>query len=1059
MRNILLFFLVLFLSCQVMAQQGRISGTVIDGKDGTPMIGANVQIKGTTNGAITDLDGKFSLNVTTNNAVLLVSSVGYKPQSFKIGSKRNFEITLEENSEVLNEVVVIGYGTMKKKDLTGSVGSITGDKLKETVTANLDQALQGKIAGVQVTSNSGTPGAATTIRIRGASSLSSDNEPLYVIDGVQMSGAGSSIAGFDWAGGSNGQNKVNPLAAISPSDIVSIDVLKDASACAIYGSAGANGVILVTTRRGVAGKVKISYDGYAAASVLPKKLDMMNLSQFAGYQKYLCDDWGTTLSDYYKDPSLLGNGQDWQDAIFKTAWMQSHSLSVSGGTDKIKFAASGGWLDQDGIVIGSNFNRFNSRFNFDAQARSWLTLGGSLAFSRSNEKITLNDGGDGVIMQSLLMPPSVPVYDLDGNYAGPESVEGVSCNPVAVAMTRNNTLLRNRIMGNFYASINLYKDLNFHVEYTFDGSNNTNKAFYPTYEWGALKNEINRIMERDDQSYFWSQSDYFTWKHTFAKKHNLSVMAGFEAQESSWEGTQLIKKNLTTDDIQEIGIDGTYETNTGWKDRATKASYYGRLNYDFSDKYYVTATLRRDASSKFGANNRWGTFPSVAGAWRISNESFLRGNKTISNLKLRLGYGLVGNDNIGTYKWGSAMTAETTPFGTSYRATQISNPDLKWESSVQYNLGVDLGLFNNRIELTADVYYKTTKDLLMQISVPSYLGGSTSDDIAAPYANVGKIDNKGFDITLNTRNIESKNFTWSSNINFSLNRGKVKELNDEDQAFYGAIDWYSEFQTATITKVGQPIGVFYGYKSEGLFKDKEDILNHAVQKADPQNSKINYVNKTGGVWVGDVKFKDQNNDGVIDTDDQVIIGNPNPDFTFGFNNNMTYKDFDLQFSVIGSVGGDVLNFSKTFTEGQTSLWYNQSVNVLNHAQYGYYDTSGSTTDPDNVYLANPSTSIPRATSTDVNRNNRMSDRFIENGSYVRLSSITLGYSLPKSWLTKLQIERFRIYASAQNLWTITGYSGYDPEIGAYNQSSMKQNIDMGHYPTPRMFTFGVNVGF
>ena len=1060
MKNIMLFLMALVISCQVMAQQDRITGRITDSNDGSGMPGVNVLVKGTTNGTITDLNGKFSLNVSTKNAVLVISSVGYKTQEIRLRSdQKTVNVVLEENSKLLDEVVVVGYGTMKKSDLTGSVGSLSGEKLKESVVANFDQALQGRIAGVQVSSNSGTPGAATTIRIRGASSITSDNEPLYIIDGIPVQGSGTDIAGFDWAGGANGQKKVNPLAAISPSDIVSIDVLKDASACAIYGAAGANGVVMVTTRRGKAGEIKINYDGYISSSSLPKKLDMMNLKQFAVYQQELSADLGNPLSDYFKDPSILGEGQDWQDAIFQSAVAQSHSLSVSGGSDKTQFSVSGSWFNQDGIVIGSGFDRFNSRFNFDAQARKWLKLGGSLSFARTNETITLNDGGDGVIMQSLLMPPNVPVKDMDGNYAGPESVEGISWNPVAIAMTRTNKLLRNRIMGGFYGSAEIIKGLTLRAEYSFDASNNTNKAFHPTYEWGALKNEINRIMQREDQSMYWVQKDYLTWDKTFNQKHNINFMAGFEVSKSAWEGTQLIKNKLTTDDIKVIGVDGTYETNSGWKDEATQVSMFGRANYNYDNRYYLTGTMRRDASSKFGSGNRWGNFPSMAAAWRISNEAFLKDNKSISNLKLRLGYGMVGNSNIGTYKYGSAMTAVSTPFGTGYRPSNISNPDLKWETSVQYNAGLDLGLFNDRISLTFDAYYKTTKDLLLQISIPSYLGGSDWTDIQSPYANIGKVDNKGFDIALSTHNIKSKDLNWTSNLVFSLNRGEVKALNDDNQAIYSKLNWYSEFQTATITKVGHPIGVFYGYQTEGLFKDKNDILNHAVQKADPQNSKINYVNKTGGVWVGDIKFVDQNNDNVIDTKDQVIIGNPNPDFTFGFNNNITYRDFDLAFSITGAVGGDILNYSRVLTEGQTSIWTNQSIDVVNRAKIGLHDEKGSTTDPDNVYLLNPDAILPRAATNDVNRNNRMSDRFIEDGTYVRLSNISLGYTFPKDLAKKLKIEKLRVYASAQNLLTITGYSGYDPEIGAYNQSALMQNIDMGHYPTPRMFTFGINLGF
>ncbi len=1056
----MLFLMALVMSCHVMAQQGRITGTVTDSNDGSGMPGVNVLVKGTTNGTITDMNGKFSLNVSTKNAVLVISSVGYKPQEVRLKSDQKIvNVLLEENSELLEEVVVVGYGTMKRSDLTGSVGSLSGDKLKESVTANFDQAMQGRIAGVQVTSNSGTPGAATTIRIRGASSITSDNEPLYIIDGIPVQGSGVTIAGFDWAGGANGQNKVNPLAAISPSDILSVDVLKDASACAIYGAAGANGVVMVTTRRGKSGEVKINYDGYMSSSSLPKKLDMMNLKQFAVYQQEISADLGNKLSDYFKDPSILGEGQDWQDAIFQTAAAQSHSLSVSGGSDKTQFSVSGSWFDQDGIVIGSGFNRFNSRFNFDAQARKWLKLGGSLSFARTNETITLNDGGDGVIMQSLLMPPNVPVKDMDGNYAGPESVEGVSWNPVAVAMTRTNTLLRNRIMGGFYAAAEIVKGLTVRAEYSFDASNNTNKAFHPTYKWGALKNEINRIMQRDDQAMFWMQKDYITWDKTFNQKHNINLMAGFEATKSSWEGTQLIKNKLTTDDIKVIGVDGTYETNSGWKDESTQASIFGRANYNYDNRYYLTGTIRRDGSSKFGPDKRWGNFPSMAAAWRISNEAFMKDNKAISNMKLRIGYGMVGNSNIGSYKFGSAMTASSTPFGTGYRPTNISNHNLKWESSVQYNLGLDLGLFNDRISLAVDAYYKTTKALLLQISIPTYLGGSGYDDIQSPYDNIGKIENKGIDISLSTHNIKGKNLNWTSNLVFSLNRGKVTALNDDSQALYRNLNWYSEFQTATITKVGHPIGVFYGYQTEGLFKDKADILNHAVQKADPQNSEINYVNKTGGVWVGDIKFVNQNDDNVIDTKDQVIIGNPNPDFTFGFNNNVTYKNFDLAFSITGSVGGDILNYARVLTEGQTSIWTNQSIDVVNRAKIGLNDPAGSATDGDNVYLLNPEATLPRAATNDVNRNNRMSDRFIEDGSYVRLSNISLGYSFPKNLVKKMKIEKLRVYASAQNLFTITGYSGYDPEIGSYNQSALMQNIDMGHYPSPRMFTFGINLGF
>lgn len=1057
MRKFIYFlFLIVSVPSVAWAQSYTISGKVTDALDGSPLPGATVQTQ-TNVAAMTDTDGSYTISAGKGD-VLTFSFMGMNSKTVKVESGSPINVALSEDTQALDEIVVVGYGTSKKSDLTGSVGSLSGEKLREIPTASLDQALQGKISGVQISSNSGTPGAATTIRVRGTTSINSGNEPLYVIDGVPVSGSGTSIAGFDWAGGANGQNKVNPLAAISPSDIVDINVLKDASASAIYGAAGANGVIIVTTRRGKAGDVKVSYDGYASVSSIPKTLDMMNLPQYAVYQQELAADMGSSLSDYFKDPSLLGKGEDWQNAIFRDAWAQSHNVSINGGSDKLQFSASAGWFDQNGVIIGSDFNRFNSRLNFDAQVRPWLKVGGSLSYARTNETITLNDGGDGVIMTALMMGPNVPVYGLDGDFAGPESVEGVSWNPVAIAMQRSSNLLRNRIMGNFYASANITKDLALRAEYSFDGSNSVNKGFHPTYKWGALQNDISRIMQRDDQSFFWINTDYLTWTKKF-NLHNVSVMGGFEVQESNWEMMRLIKSHLSSNDIHVIGIDGEYESNDGNKGKNTQASFFGRINYNFADRYYLTATLRRDGSSKFGDENKWGTFPSLAAAWRASGESFLMDNPTISNLKLRLGYGMVGNSNIDNFLYGSAMTAVTTPMGTAYRVSRISNPTLKWESSVQYNGGIDLGMFNGRIDLTFDAYYKTTKDLLMQLSIPSYLGGTDWNDIQSPWGNVGKIDNKGIDVSLTTHNIKGKDFNWSSNIVFSLNRNEVKELNEDNQAFYGKLNWYSEFQTATITKVGHPIGVYYGYKTDGLFTDKEDILAHSVQKADPTNPNINYVNKTGGVWVGDIKFQDINDDGVIDTDDQVIIGDPNPDFTFGFNNNFTYKDFDLTFSIVGSVGGDILNYAKSQIEGQTSIWNNQSAEVINRAKIGLYDAGGSASDPNNVYLLNPGADVPRAATNDVNRNNRMSDRFIEDGSYVRLSNISLGYSIPRSLLKRFEIERLRVYVSAQNLLTITNYSGYDPEIGSYNQSALLQNVDMGRYPAPRMFTFGLNLGF
>lgn len=717
------------------AAQTTITGTVLD-ETGEPLIGATVQEKGNTmNGTATDLDGRFTLKVKSDKSTLLISYVGMDSMEFPLKGQTDVTITMKENSELLNEVVVVGYGTQKKSDITGSVASISEKQMKQTIVTNADQMLQGKVAGVQVTQNSGAPGGATSVRIRGASSLNSSNEPLYVIDGVPMSGT-NSVQGFDWMGGSNGQTTVNPLAAIAPSDIVSIDVLKDASACAIYGAAGANGVVLVTTRRGSAGHTNVTYDGYVAWQQVAKRLDMMDLREYAVYQQSLLNEGVLSKNNFdetFSDISLLGRGTDWQDEIFRTAFMQNHQVSVNGGNDKTVYAMSAGWMKQDGTIIGSDFTRFNSRFNLDNNLTNWLKIGGALAYTRTDETITRNDGSDGVIMQAMTMQPQVPVRDFEGNWAGPNTVNGASTwNPVALALMTNNTLLRQKINGNFYVSADFLKHFTFRAEYAFDASQNQNKSFIPRYKFGLVSNDINQMMQREDHNWFWMQKDYITYHQTFADKHDVTAMVGFEVSKGSWNGTMIIKNNFSSDNIHIMGEDGDFVKNQGWADANSSASYFGRVNYAFDNRYLLTATLRRDGSSKFGANNKWGTFPSVALAWRLVQEKWLQDVNWISNLKLRLGYGKVGNSNISTYLYGSALQTIVTPMGTAYIPANLSNPNLKWEASEQWNVGLDFAAFSNRLEVTVDAYHKQTQDLLMQTFVPSHIGSNSWGEINTP---------------------------------------------------------------------------------------------------------------------------------------------------------------------------------------------------------------------------------------------------------------------------------------------------------------------------------------
>ena len=1057
----LLLVLALTMLSISMRAQITVSGTVLDSA-GEPLIGVTILEKGTNVGSTTNFDGQYTIKVKSSKSVLVFSYVGMDNQEVPVNGRTTIDVTMKDSSLALEEVVVVGYGTQKKSDLTGSVASLSEDQMRQTIVTNADQMLQGKVAGVQVTQNSGAPGGATSIRIRGASSLNSSNEPLYVIDGVPMSGSAGSIGGFDWAGGTNGQTTVNPLAAIAPSDIVSIDVLKDASACAIYGAAGANGVVIVTTRRGSAGRANITYDGYVAWQKTAKRLNMMDLRQYAQYQQSLYSEGVIGDSNFdktYSDISLLGPGTDWQDEIFRTAVMHSHQVGVNGGNDKTTYAASAGYMNQQGIIIGSDFNRFNARLNIDNNFTQWLKVGASLAYTRTNEKITRNDGSDGVIMQSMTMMPSVPVRDFDGNWAGPSTVNGSSqWNPVALAMQTNNTLLRQRIMGNFYGEAKFLKYLTFRAEFAFDASQNRNKSYIPRYLFGVVSNDINQMMQREEHSWFWMQKDYITYRQLFAEKHNLTVMAGFEASKSSWEGTQLIKKNFTTDIINVMTEDGEYVSNSGWKDAASSASFFGRVNYDFDSRYLITATIRADGSSKFGPSNKWGYFPSVAAAWRISQEKFLQDVQWLNNLKLRLGYGQVGNSNIDTYRYASAMMSMLTPHGTAYFPQNLSNPNLKWESSEQFNVGIDFGAFNNRVEFTVDFYKKQTKDLLMQVFTPSHIASNDYQTILNPYANIGKTQNIGVDVQINIRPVVTNNFFWLSSITMSHNKNKVVALNDDSQVLYGAVDWWAPFQTATMFKVGQPMGVFYGYQTCGLFANEADILTHATQTGGG-TPYANKIDRESGAWVGDIKFVDQNGDGVINDADQVVIGDPNPTLTYGWTNTFTWKEWELNVGLTGQFGGDILNWARYKTEGLTSIWDNQDVRVLNRAKYGFYDPSGSKTDISNIYLLDGSNGLPRFSNLDGNGNNRMSDRWLEDGTYLRIQNISLAYNLPHKWGKKAGLTMAKIYFNVQNVYTFTKYTGYDPEIGAYNQSALLQNIDRGRYPTPRIFTLGLNLSF
>jgi len=1054
-RPLFLVLMMLLVTPLLYAQERTVSGVIKSGEDGEPLPGVTVLVKGTTVGTITDIDGNYKISVP-DGGTLVISFVGFKTQEVPINGRSQIDLSLDTDISTLEEVVVVGYGTQKKSDLTGAVASVTGEKLLGTVTSSVDQALQGRVAGVQVTQNTGQPGGAVSIRIRGTSSLTQSSEPLYVIDGIQVGGTAQGIAGFDWQGGSGGQQTAasNPMASINPNDIESIEVLKDASATAIYGSRASNGVIIITTKRGKQGDAKISYNGYYAVQSVYKTFDMMNLREYAQYNNEVAQQVSTINANAnFADPSLLGRGTDWQAAVFQLAPMQSHSLTINGGNDKTKYMVSAGYFNQDGIIIGSGFNRLNTRVNIDSQVKKWLKIGTSLSLSRKDQKITLQDGGDGVISQAAQMPPQIPVRNFDGTFAGPDQQNAsaqVGSNPVGLALLRNNTVMNNRIMNNLFADAEVIKGLHIRSEIAVDYGNTQNKAFLPTYEWGRIVNTTSQFAQRSDLRFYWLWKNYATYTKTI-DRHQMVFMLGTEAQKGQYEGFTAYKIRLPNDlPVMNQGEISNIP-NTGYNSWNSLNSYFARANYTFSDKYLVTATMRRDGSSRFGPNNRWGWFPSASVGWRISNESFLSSSSLIENLKLRAGWGKVGNQEISNYAFGSSLTTLQTYFGQAVRNNSYSNPNVQWEATEMYNVGVDLSIFKGRVSLSVDAYNKQTNGLLLQVNLPAVFGSQ----VQGPQANVGKMQNKGLEIALNTVNIDAGKFRWTTDANVTINRNKVLDVGGAQ--FFRNLYWYTGFQTATTTLAGYPVGQFYGYEMEGIFTSKEEIENHAVQIDNGEGK--NLIDRTTGLWLGDVKWKDINGDGKITTDDQTVIGDPNPKFTFGFNNNISYGPLTLTAYIVGSVGGDILNYSRARNEQMVSIYDNQLVTVKNRAQTQLKDPNGDINNIDDVELINPNTNMPRFDNGGENFNHYMSSRWIEDGSYVRIQNMKLAYTFPSTLIEKVKLSNFQIYVNIQNMATFTNYSGLDPQIGAFNQSSMMQNVDMGRYPSPRVFTTGINLTF
>lgn len=1005
------------------------------------IIGASVIEKGTNNGMITDMDGNFSLKVAPD-AVIVISFVGYKTQEIAVNGRTQINVTLHEDIETLEEVVVVGYGQMKRSDLTGSVVSVTDAAIQKSVPTSIDQVLQGRAAGVQIQTNSGTPGGSTSIRIRGTNSLNASNQPIFVIDGVVVDS-------------STDDDTSNPLSSINPSDIVSLDILKDASATAIYGSRASNGVIMITTRRGQSGESSIVYDGYVGWQSMPKKLEVMNLQEYARHHNARAEADIVTASDYYVNPDILGEGTDWQDELFKNALMTSHNLSITGGSDKMTYAFSAGYLDQNGIALGSSFKRLSLRGNIDAEIKSWLK--GGVTFSLADSKQSVGTDND-IIMTALRSQPSVAVTSGDGSYDGPDD-QWMPDNPVALAQIRDNYNKKENFRFNTYLEALLYQGLTFKTEVSADY--NLNKYYYyePDYEFGVKVNETRTGRWTKTDTKYWSWRNILTYDNRFGM-HTINAMLGQEMSHNHYE-TQVSNATgyLSNSATDPSAGDTTESSGTGYKNDNSLLSYFARAFYSFDNRYLLTATIRRDGSSRFAEGNRWGWFPSAALAWKISNEEFLRDNPVINNLKLRFGWGATGNQNVEDWAYMALLATKTTPWGNGVLNANTANPDLKWETTYSYNLGLDVNLFNNRIEFIADLYYKKTTDLLMQIDLPAFLGSSGYGAASNPWANIGSLENKGIELTLNTVNIDNRKFQWRSNFIFSLNRNKVLKLDTETGSLPYSLQIGSDTQTVTNSMAGYPIGQFWGYKVIGRFNDPTDFYykdadGNVHQVALPEGSSI----AEGETWLGDFIFADLNGDGVIDNNDQTFIGNPEPKFTYGIGNTFSWNGFDLTIFLNGSYGNDVLNYNRRWLEisGSNS---NLLKSVLGYATVDLIDPDG----PDNFrnyYVSGGSPTSPRMyTDSSKNMNWRVSDYYIEDGSYLRIQNISLSYTFPKKWLTKIFLQNLKVYANLQNVYTWTKYSGYDPEVGSLYGNQLYNGIDYGRYPSPRIYTFGLTATF
>lgn len=1047
---------MLFTSSFVYAQDKTITGTISD-QNGAPLTGATVVVKGQPSvSTVTQSNGSFSLRVSSTARAVIISYVGMNDLEVSIVGTTTVNAALSVAEKSLDEVVLIGYGRAKRGDLTTGQTTVSAKDIDKTVNTTIEQALQGRAAGVYVTQNSGQPGGGLSVNIRGISSLNR-TQPLYVVDGIQTQ------ASEDVAFGSS--STTNPLAGLNPADIEDVQILQGPSATAIYGSRATNGVILITTKRGKAGNVKINYIYQYNLQTPPKHLDVMNLPQYAQMVKEYHALAGGTTPEEFLDPSLLGPGTDWQNELFNNAAMNKHQLSLSGGTNNTTYYASGEYLDQEGVAAGSGFKRYGFRVNLDNKPREWATLGLNLNYNQTNENITTTNYGDAqspLIANALRLTPQIPVTNLDGSWGGSDPVNGANqyapVNPIALANLITNKNMRRQFQGGINLGITLAKGLTFRTSFNGNIGNGVSTYYTPTYNIDQWHYNLNAsLAEGTYSSSYWNWNQLLEYTRQIGA-HNFTIMASHEAQESLWKALSVGRTGFLTNDIFDVNAgDPLSASNGGGTYDWSLESYLGRVSYNYDNRYYVLGTFRTDGSPYFGSNKRWGNFPSVSVAWRISQEKFFN-IPAISELKLRYETGLTGNPGTGSGIY-APLTADATPWGTGFLPATFTNPDLQWEETKTNNVGINIGFLKNRISIEADYYIRDVSNMIMGANLPWYMGTNGSPgSIGAPLVNTGTMKTKGWNLTINTTVINSKEFRWESNLNLSKFRSEVTSLNG-DNPFIQRTSWWMNNWTQRAA-IGYEPWLFRGYIEEGLFQSVDEITKSALPVDNSGNPRP--IDPNNGIWVGDVKYKDVNGDGKIDVNDETNIGNPWPELSGGFTNTFSYKGFDLSILFTATFGNEIYNFiaAQNSNPNNVNLSRNFLLEAMNYAKL--------TEENGVIVLSNPETRIPRITNNPISSDNnygKITNRFVEDGSYIRLKNISLSYSIPAKYMnyTKV-IKGLRITLGAQNVFTITNYKGYDPEVGAYVGTGAGGNnqavgIDFGRYPLTPMYTATLNVNF